>query len=116
MINKIKELLGIDFEDKSKDGKIQFCIDLVTDMVLNYCNIDSIPERLNNVITALCTDAYRKAAYGNESLTGDEKSIRRGDTTIEYVTAADITAAVSGSDFLAQYKTQLNRFRKVKFP
>lgn len=116
MIGKLKLLLGIDVSDASKDSLLEFCIALVSEDVLNYCNIDSIPERLQTTVVAMCADCFRAAQYGKESFAGEEKSISEGDTTIQYVTAADVVAAASGASFLNPYRAQLNRFRRVVFP
>ena len=51
-LGKIKALLGIPEADTSQDIPLQFAMDDVRETILNYCNLDELPEGLT------CT-AYR---------------------------------------------------------
>lgn len=64
MLDKLKMLLGI--KDSEKDFALQFVIDAVTDMVLNYCNIEKLPPQLENTVLSICMDKYRADSIGQE--------------------------------------------------
>ena len=64
MLERLKKLLGI--ADDSKDELLQFTIDNVTDMVLNYCNITEVPEKLENIILSMCVDKFHMRFVGEE--------------------------------------------------
>ncbi|OUQ56336.1 hypothetical protein B5E58_10840 [Tyzzerella sp. An114] len=110
MLEKLKILLGI--EDNSKDYVLQLTIDIVTDMVLNYCHIKEIPSGLENVVVSMCIDKYRAENYGQENSEGKVKSISEGDVSVSFGSAFSISENPS-MEFLKNYKSQLNIYRKV---
>ncbi len=111
-LNTLKMLLGI--ADSSKDGILIFVINKVTDMILNYCNIDYIPDRLNNVLINMCVDMYRAESLGQEELQGPVKSITEGDISVSFGNASSVSDN-PGMEFLKNYTAQLDRFRKVRW-
>lgn len=110
MLEKLKILLGI--EDNSKDYVLQLTIDIVTDMVLNYCHIKEIPSGLENVVVSMCIDKYRAENYGQENSEGKVKSISEGDVSVSFASAFSVSENPS-MEFLKNYKSQLNIYRKV---
>lgn len=109
-LERIKKLLGI--SDDSKDEILQFTIDNVTDMVLNYCNITEVPEKLENIILSMCVDKYRAESLGSEISPGAVKSISEGDVSVSYGSAYSVSDN-PGMEFLKGYKAQLDRFRRL---
>lgn len=110
MLEKLKILLGI--EDDSKDFILQFTIDTITDMVLNYCNIKEIPSGLENIVVSMCIDKYRAENYGQENSEGTVKGISEGDVSVSFGSAFSFSDNPS-MEFLKNYKSQLNIYRKV---
>ena len=110
MLEKLKILLGI--QDNSKDYVLQLTIDIVTDMVLNYCHIKEIPSGLENVVVSMCIDKYRAENYGQENSEGKVKSISEGDVSVSFGSAFS-TSENPSMEFLKNYKSQLNIYRKV---
>ncbi len=110
MLERLKKLLGI--ADDSKDEVLQFTIDNVTDMVLNYCNIPEVPEKLENIILSMCVDKYRAENLGSETVQGTVKSITEGDVSVSYGSAYSVSDN-PGMEFLKGYKAQLDRFRRL---
>lgn len=110
MLEKLKILLGI--QDNSKDYVLQLTIDIVTDMVLNYCHIKEIPSGLENVVVSMCIDKYRAENYGQENSEGTVKSISEGDVSVSFGSAFS-TSENPSMEFLKNYKSQLNIYRKV---
>ncbi len=110
MLEKLKILLGI--EDDSKDFILQFTINTITDMVLNYCHIKEIPSGLENIVICMCIDKYRAENYGQENSEGTVKSISEGDVSVSFGSAFS-TSENPSMEFLKNYKSQLNIYRKV---
>lgn len=109
-LERLKKLLGI--ADDSKDEVLQFTIDNVMDMVLNYCNITEAPEKLENIILSMCVDKYRAESLGSETSQGAVKSISEGDVSVSYGSAYSVSDN-PGMEFLKGYKAQLDRFRRL---
>ena len=100
-LERLKKLLGI--ADDSKDEVLQFTIDNVMDMVLNYCNITEVPEKLENIILSMCVDKYRAESLGSETSQGAVKSISEGDVSVSYGSAYSVSDN-PGMEFLKGYK------------
>ena len=111
-LNTLKMLLGV--TDNSKDDILTFTMNKVTDMVLNYCNIDYIPDRLDNVLINMCIDMYRAESLGQEELQGPVKSITEGDVSVSFGNAQNVSDN-PGMEFLKNYTLQLDRFRKARW-
>ena len=110
MLKKLKQLLGI--TDDSKDFVLQYVIDTVTDMALNYCNIDTLPEQLENIVLAMCMDMYRAESLGQETAQGAVKSMTEGDVSVSFGSAYSVVDNPSMA-FLKGYTAQLDRFRRL---
>ena len=59
MLYLMKELLGIDLEDISKDNILNHYLNKSQIAIKAYCNIDEIPESLNDIIIDLAIFFYR---------------------------------------------------------
>ncbi|QEK11690.1 hypothetical protein FQB35_04550 [Crassaminicella thermophila] len=97
MLEEIKRLLG--YTSIEYDIVIDHYINGVTQKILNYCNISELPKELEHVVVEKVVAIMK-----------DEKSVKtvtRGDTTITYQDGE--------IDLIDNIKSQLNRFRKVKF-
>ena len=93
---KLKALLGI--EDDSKDVILEFVIADVEETIKNYCHVDSVPEGLVNTGYRMAMDLYR-----NETIT-------EGDTSTSFRQYVDDNFK---DTVLKNYKSSLNRYRKV---
>ena len=109
MLEKLKKLLGI--EDDSKDFVLQYELDAVTDMVLNYCNIEELPFGLENTACRMAFDLYRYDRPGSAEGPMSVETVTEGKTSTSFTRAAD---ALQGG-VLADYKAQLNRYRKLRW-
>lgn len=109
-ITALKLLLGI--TDDSKDTIIDFIINNVSDMIFNYCCIDTMPLGLENVLLKMCVDIYRAESLGQEQKQGLVKSISEGDVSVSFCTPTELNEHGQRS-FLSDYEEQLNRYRKV---
>ncbi len=111
-LQKLKLLLGLENDDK--DELLLFVIDKVSDMVCNYCNIKQVPKGLENVMLNMAVDLYRAESLGQEQAEGTVKSVTEGDVTVSFASASAISEN-SGMQFLKDYTTQLNRYRRLKW-
>ena len=55
-VNKVKEILNI--IDSELDSYLEFCEKNITDKILDRCNIETIPERLNSLIQEFLIEQY----------------------------------------------------------
>ncbi len=113
VLEKVNAVLKITREDPT----VNFTVDLVTDEVLNYCNLKTIPQKLENVIAMMCIDTLKQSGISSSSGedAGNVKSIKEGDTTIQYVSSTEmVLERVKNPSFMFNYTAQLNRFRKLR--
>ena len=123
MLITVKVLLGISLTDYSKDQVLNAYCEIMANKVKAYCNIDTIPAALQDVVAEMVAVLYRKQ-YGSgdstQMVTLQAGTIKRetvGDHTIEYATAGS-TSSTSTSitqDIVSDHKMQLNPYRRVKF-
>ena len=115
ILRKIKLLLNI--KTDNNDDKLKYLIDLITDEVsiyINYKDSDKLPARLENIIVDICTKYLKVNNFGIETIdTADTKSIKRGDTTIEFNTS-NILTTMKSVGYIEQEIRLLNNFRRVK--
>lgn len=106
---KLKALLGI--EDDSKDVILEFVIADVEETIKNYCHVEEMPEGLVNTGYRMAMDLYRNENIGSETAAvGAVSSISEGDTSTSFQQYVD---ANFKDTVLKNYKSSLNRYRKV---
>lgn len=109
-LNKLKGLLGIDVLDTKKDNTLLFAIDDVEETIKGHCHIDEIPTGLNNTVMRMSMDLYRNENLGDGSIAlGSISSISEGDTSTSFRSSA----SEFKDSLLKDYKSQLNKYRKV---
>lgn len=108
-LERIKELLGVSKDDTSQDVPLQFVLDIVEETVLNYCNLEELPNRVIGTCYRMAIDLYR---YEKPSDAGGPirvASITEGDTSTSFGLLGDILRGT----ILKDYKGQLNRYRRM---
>ncbi len=110
-IEKLKNLLGMDPQDHSKDSVLRFIAEEAEEVVKNYCNINEIPFGLQKTTCRIAIDIYRATSQGEEGGLS-VSSITEGDISISF--RKDVEESSIGN-ILSRHKTSLNRFRKVRF-
>ena len=96
---KLKALLGI--EDDSKDPVLEFVI----------ADVEEMPAGLVNTGYRMAMDLYRNENIGNETgAVGSVSSISEGDTSTSFRQYVDDNFK---DTVLKNYKSSLNRYRKV---
>lgn len=114
ILRKIKLLLNI--KTDTNDDKLKYLIDLIIDEVGIYTNISNskLPSRLENIIVDICIKYLKVNNFGIEDIVvSDTKSIKRGDTTIEFNTS-NILTTMKSVGYIEQEIRLLNNFRRVK--
>ena len=123
MLITTKVLLGISMTDYSKDQVLNAYCEIMANKVKAYCNIDTIPAALQDVVAEMVAVLYRKQ-YGSgdstQMITAQAGVIKKetvGDHTIEYVTdgSTSSTSTSFTQDIVSDHKMQLNPYRRVKF-
>jgi hypothetical protein len=116
LLSKLKQLLEIAADDASKDFKLTFTLETVITEVKNHCNIEDIPEGLNNVILQIAEDHYR-TKYASElpQVAQTIQSVKRGDVETKLGSAKAAVEAGPGASFVQNYTAQLNSFRKLRW-
>ena len=110
MIEKLKQLLGISTDDATKDILLQFAIDDAESVILNYCNISTVPDGLKTTWVKMVLDLYRNENLGSVETGKYVSSLSEGDSSVSFKT--------NYSDFkdslLKNYISQLNRYRRLR--
>ena len=105
-----KNLLGIVSDEK--DTILQFILDDVEETILNYCNIDELPEGLVNTAYRMAMDIYRNENVGSEEgSSGNITSIKEGDTTVNFGNSSN--NVVFANSILKNYIVQLRKYRRL---
>ena len=123
MLITTKLLLGISLTVSTRDQVLNAYSEIMQNQVKAYCNTDTIPVPLQDVVAEMVAVLYRKQ-YGSGDSTqmvavqaGTIKKETVGDHTIEYVT--DVSSSSSSTsitqDIVSDHKMQLNPYRRVKF-
>ena len=123
MLITTKVLLGISLTDYSKDQVLNAYCEIMANKVKAYCNIDTIPAALQDVVAEMVAVLYRKQYGSGDSMqmvTAQAGAIKKetvGDHTIEYVTdgSTSSTSTSFTQDIVSDHKMQLNPYRRVKF-
>jgi hypothetical protein len=106
---KLKLLLGI--TDESKNDLLQFCLDDVTESVLNYCNLTALPTGLENTAYRMAMELYRNENFGSTAAdNGIIASKSAGDTSVSFRVNTDYTESL-----LKDYQKQLNKYRRLSW-
>lgn len=110
LLENIKTWLGIAGEEKNSELKL--CLEEAKEIILNYCNIKEIPGGLKNTLVRMAAEIYRNEQPGDSVLPQAVKSISEGDTSTSFSSAQEKEYTRS---ILKNYRSQLNRYRRVGF-
>ena len=100
---RLLALLGLNADEQS--------IDNAKDIVKNYCHIDEIPAELETTVLRMAMDIYRNEKPGETETPQRVSSAQIGDTSTSFGT---VSASFTDS-LMKNYKSSLNRYRKVVF-
>ncbi len=112
-VQKLKGLLGIPEEDDSRDPQLAFILEDARETILNYCNIEELPEGLVNTAYRMAMDLFRNENVGQaEAAAGPVSSLSEGDTSVSFHQSVD---EAFKDTILKDYRPSLNRYRKAAF-
>ncbi len=113
-ITTIRALVG---NSEISDDIIAFYLDSVTNFVLGYCNISSIPAELKPTLLEIAALRVRANTNGAKAAIGEGiksvGSISDGNQSIGYQAGGTFKQFVSNDDILAAYGSTLDRYRKM---
>lgn len=131
ILSTVKVLVGLPFNNNLNDMLIDYLIRVTINRVLNYCNLKHLPGELELTVAEMTANLI-KLSYTDQIIT-DEKSLLKnaskedervikketiGDYSVEYAVDSKTTSSTNPTltldDILSDYKSQLNRFRKIK--
>lgn len=108
-LEKIKKLLGVSKDDTSQNVPLQFVLDIIEETVLNYCNLEELPDGVLNTCYRMAIDLYRYEKPSNAGVPIRVASITEGDTSTSFGILGDVLKGT----ILKDYKGQLNRYRRL---
>lgn len=91
------------------ENKIDLTINKINSKVINYCHIDSIPEKLKQTVASMVVELIKNEFDSNKE---DElKSIQEGDTTYTFQSKS-IPSKRTIDEIILNHSHELNTFRK----
>ncbi len=91
LLNKIKLLTGN--TDGAKDDLLELLIEMCSDEILSYCNLDVVPDRLNSILLKMVVQTYNRVnseGIASQSFSGVSESFLDGYS-------ADVVAALNSN-------------------
>lgn len=93
----------------AEDEHLDYILAELVQRVLNYCNIEEIPDELDYTIARMADLALRQATG---QLDGEAKTIKVGDTSVSF----DADAATKALNrLMGDFEGELNEFRRLRW-
>ena len=113
-VKKVKTILNI-IDDKL-DNYLEFCENNITDKILDRCNIETIPERLNSLIQEFLIEQYNinKNGVGEGKL--QVTSASDNGQSVNFKTTGGVSSMSQNVDeFLDRNMSTLVAYRKMRW-
>ena len=110
-VERLAMLLGKPGTDELMLARIEFALENAKEIVCNYCHITEIPDGLETTVLRMAMDIYRNEKPGEESAPQVAASVKIGDTSTSFSTASSSFT----ESIMKNYKTSLNRYRRIEF-
>lgn len=110
-IDSIKTLLG---SASPNEEVIMYWLQSTKQYILNYCNLNELPKELETILIEMTCLRIRYNTNGVGAGVKNIASVNDGSQSVSYALAGQRSFS-SDDDLLNQYKTQLNRFRRLKW-
>lgn len=117
LLEKLKKLKGV--TDTQSDDVFLFALELAVNEILNYCHLEELPKKLNNVAVMMAIDALNEVQAnigGANGVEGEVKSLTEGDFAITKATSLEVLqglSALRSTSYIRNYTRTLNTFRKL---
>ncbi len=113
-IKKIKEILNI--QDDKLDNYLKFCEKNVSDKILDRCNIETIPERLNSLIQEFLIEQYKLNEDGILEGKKQVSSASDNGQTVNFQTVGGASSMSQNvNEFLDRNMSTLVKYRKIRW-
>lgn len=113
-VNKVKEILNI--QDDELDNYLNFCETNITDKILDRCNIEAIPERLNSLIQEFLIEQYNLNKEGVGEGKKQVSSASDNGQSVSFQVVGGVNSMSKNVDeFLARNMTTLVKYRKMRW-
>lgn len=113
-INKVKEIL--DITDNKLDSYLEFCEKNITDKILDRCNIEAIPERLNSLIQEFLIEQYNLNREGIGEGKKQVSSASDNGQSVNFQIVGGVNSMSKNVDeFLDRNMPTLVKYRKMRW-
>lgn len=111
---EVKKILNI--TDNCIENYLLFCENNITNKILDRCNIDSIPERLNSLIQEFLIEQYNLNRDGIGKGVKQVSSASDNGQTVSFETVGGANSLAQNVDaFLNRNASVLNAYRKLRW-
>ena len=118
MTTKIKErLLSLNYQPvETDDWLIDYLLKVKRQEILNYCNVDEVPEELEHILVERICGSFlaQKAIQNPQNTESVIKSIKEGDVAIDYVVSVANPMALFAA-MAAAGEEELLCYRQMKW-
>ncbi len=113
-VDKIKEILNI--QDEKLDNYLMFCETNIIDKILDRCNIEEIPERLNLLIQEFLIEQYHLNKEGIGEGKQQVCSASDNGQSVSFQTVGGASSMSKNADsFLDRNMATLVKYRKMRW-
>lgn len=113
-IKQVKKILGI--ADTKLDNYLEFCEKNITDKILDRCNIETIPERLNSLIQEFLIEQYNLNKEGIGEGKKQVSSASDNGQSVSFQTVGGASSMSKNADsFLDRNIATLVAYRKMRW-
>lgn len=113
-VNEVKNILNITNNDLNE--YLVFCEKNITDKILDFCNIDKIPERLNTLIQQFLIEQYNlnKEGVGEGKMQVSSTSDNGQSVSFQVIGGAS-SMAKNVEQFIDRNSSTLVAYRKIRW-
>lgn len=113
-VDEVKEILNI--QDDKLDNYLNFCETNITDKILDRCNIEEIPERLNSLIQEFLIEQYNLNKEGIGEGKKQISSASDNGQSVSFQTVGGASSMSKNADsFLDRNMATLVAYRKMRW-
>ena len=112
-VDKLKPLLGITSDDTTEDTVLLFLLENVNEIILNYCNLKTLPDGLQFTAYRMAIDLYRNESLGKQEADKPVSSISEGDTSVSF--SGSLYESSFTDSLLKKYEQQLAKYRRLEW-
>ena len=113
-VKNVKEIL--DITDDKFDNYLEFCEKKITDEILDRCNIETIPERLNSLIQEFLIEQYNLNKDGIGEGIKQVSGASDNGQSVNFQTIGGVNdTAKSVEDFIDKNMSRIVAYRKLRW-